>query len=196
MTRPGEPHCATPVGLESLAAYWLGELPEPAEAQLEEHFFGCVHCTRRLEAFAGLAEGVRAAVSDGRVSLFVPAAFVDAMKQSGLRMREYALGPGASVNCTIHADDDAVVSRLRAPLAGVRRLDAVRQVEIGGVAGPETRLADIPFDPGAGEVIFIPAAAWLRTMPAMILRERLIAVDEGRETLVGTYTFNHSPSLV
>lgn len=41
--------CANPVDLETLVAYWLGEVPEPRAALLEEHLFGCASCTRRLE---------------------------------------------------------------------------------------------------------------------------------------------------
>ena len=60
------------------------------------------------------------------------------MKQGGLRLREYRLAPGASVNCTIRADDDFVVSALPAPLAGVRRVDLVRIDEPGAPAGWRT----------------------------------------------------------
>jgi hypothetical protein len=134
---------------------------------------------------------VRAAVKDGQVSMVVCEPFVEAMKQAGLCLREYRLEPGGSVNCTIRADDDAVVSRIRAPLAGVKRLDVVR-VRDGG--GPEVRLADVPFDAETGELLMIPSPAWLKTMPAFTMRMRLIAVGEAGEKRIGDYTFNHSPS--
>mgnify|MGYP001163161990 CR=1 FL=1 len=182
--------CANPVDLETLVAYWLGEVPEPRAALLEEHLFGCASCTRRLEGLAALAAGVRAAVKEGMVGMAVSAPFVEAMQRAGLRLREYRIEPGGSVNCTIRADDDAVVSRLRAPLGGVTRLDVMRVH--GG--GPEERLADVPFDAEAGEVLLIPSAAWLKTMPAFTMRMRLIAVGEAGERPIGDYTFNHSPS--
>lgn len=112
------------------------------------------------------------------------------MKRTGLSLREYRLDPGASVNCTIGADDDAVVSRLQAPLAGVERLDVV---SLGG-GEEEVRLADIPFDAQSGEVLLIPSAAWLKTMPTFTMRMRLIAVGKTGETPIGEYLFNHSPS--
>lgn len=183
--------CADPIGLETLTAYWLGELPEASEAMLEEHLFACADCSARFGELAGIAEGVRAAVADGRVSLVVAARFVAAMRRAGLRLREYQLDPGGSVNCTIGTADDAVVSRLRAPLAGVTRLDVVR--EVGGGA-PRQRIDDVPFDAAAGEVFLIPPAAWLKTMPAFTMRVRLIGVDEAGERPIGEYTFNHSPS--
>jgi hypothetical protein len=137
-----------------------------------------------------LASGVRAAVKDGKVSMVVSAPFVEAMKHAGLCLREYRLAPGGSVNCTIHADDDAVVARIRAPLTGVKRLDLVR-VQDGE---SEVRLADVPFNSETGEVLSIPSAAWLKTMPAFTMRMRLIAVGDAGEKQVGDYTFNHSPS--
>jgi hypothetical protein len=182
--------CRDPIAFETLAAYWLGEVPENPEATLEEHLFACAHCSRRLEQLVALAAGVRAAVERGRVSMVVSERFVAAMKRAGLRLREYQLDPGGSVYCTIRADDDAVVSRLRAPLAGVTRLDVVRLR--GGE--PEERLVDVPFDAEAGEVFVIPSAAWLKTMPAFTMRMRLIGLSEQGEAPLGEYTFNHSPS--
>jgi hypothetical protein len=180
-----------PIDVETLVAYWLGELPAEREAALEEHLFGCAHCTARLEGLAALASGVRAAVKGGRVSMFVAEPFVEAMRQAGLCLREYRLGPGGSVNCTIRADDDAVISRIRAPLAGVKRVDVVQR---RGRDEPEERLADVPFDAEAGEVVMIPSAAWLKSMPAFTMRLRLIAVGEAGEEAIGDYTFNHAPS--
>jgi hypothetical protein len=175
---------------ETLVAWWLGELPEAEASSVEEHFFGCARCTRRLEDLAALGAGVRAAVHEGKVSLVVSAGFVEAMKQAGMRLREYELDAGGSVNCTIHADDDAVVSHMRAPLAGVKRVDVVR---LAGAGEPELRVADVPFDADAGEVVLIPPAAALKAMPAFTMRMRLIAVDEAGEAPIGEYTFNHSP---
>lgn len=52
-------------------------------------------------------------------------ALLNKLKSAGLQIREYHLQPGGSVNCTIAPEDDLVVSHLRAPLAGVQRLDLV-----------------------------------------------------------------------
>lgn len=179
---------------EQLAAYWLGELPGGEEEKIEEHSFACAHCAARLEWLAALSSGVRAALRGGALGLVVSAPFVEAMKRAGMRLREYRLGPGTTVNCTIRADEDAVVSRIMAPLAGVERLDAVRRLELGGVEQPEERLEDVPFDPASGEVLFIPAAAWLKKMPAMRQRVRLVAVEGDGERVVGEYTFAHTAS--
>ncbi|MGE5089390.1 MAG: anti-sigma factor family protein [Candidatus Levyibacteriota bacterium] len=181
--------CKTPIDFESLVAWWLGELPEEREAPLEEHLLGCAHCSGALEEIAALASGLRTAVHNGQVSMVVTPPFVAAMKQAGLRLREYRLDPGGSVNCTIRVDDDAVVSHLQAPLAGVKRLDLVR------ILGDDEkmRVADVPFDAATGEVLVIPSAAWLKSMPAFTMQMRLIAVDGAGESEIGDYTFHHSP---
>jgi len=193
VTQAGETRCAAPIEFEQLVAWWLGELREAAEASVEEHLFGCAHCTRRMEELMALFEGVRAAVRGGRVSLTVSAPFVEAMKRSGMRLREYRIGPGGSVNCTIRADEDAVISHISGTLAGVKRVDVVQRVSVGGVDEPEVRLEDVPFDPAAGEVLYIPAAAALKAMPAHTFHMRLIAVDEAGEAPLGEYTFVHTP---
>jgi hypothetical protein len=184
--------CAQPIGLERLVAYWLGELDERAAAPLEEHRMGCAHCGGRLVWLAACGAGVRAAVRGGAISLTITPAFLQAMKDRGLRVREYAVAPGGSVDCTITAEDDAVVSRLRAALAGVKRVDMVRTVALGGV--PERwREQDVAFDEATGEVLVAPAAALLRTFPAHTQRMQLFAVEEGGERLLGEYTFRHTP---
>ena len=181
-----------PVDFETFVAWWLGDLPAAEGEKVEEHFFACERCAARLEWLAGLSEGVRAAVRAGRVGLFVSKRFVEALVQAGLRLREYGLEPGTSVNCTIRADDDAVLSHMRAPLAGVKRVDVLRRVSIGGRQEREERVADVPFDPTAGEVLFIPTPAALKAMPSYVLQVRLVAVDEAGERALGDYTFRHS----
>jgi hypothetical protein len=179
------------VDFEALAAWWLGELPAGEAQKVEEHFFACAHCAARLEWLAALPEGVRAALRAGALGMVVSAPFVEAMKRAGLRLREYRLDPGGRVDCTIAADDDAVVSRVRAPLAGVKRLDILEDIDEGR---QRLELRDVPFDAVSGEVLFIVPPAALKRMPAHVARMRLVAVDEAGRRTLGDYTFNHTPS--
>ena len=187
--------CASPIEFEALIAYWLGELSPANEESIEEHLFACGHCTRRLEALAAMASGIRAAVRGGMVAAVISVPFLELMKKHGMRIREYAPEPGGRVDCTITAEDDLVVSRLAAPLAGVTRLDAQQTIEIDGRVVLDVRLEDVPFDPAAGEVLSVPPAMQLRSLPAHIARVRLIAVDAAGERQIGEYTFAHSPRL-
>lgn len=175
---------------ETLTAYWLGELESE---EVEEHLFACAACSARLEELAALGAGLRAVVREGRVTAVVSAPFVEALRRQGLRIREYRVPPGGRVECTLLAEDDAVVSRMQAPLAGVKRLDLVWRIEAGGGAAAEARIEDVPFDPAAGEVLNLPSAAALRRQPAHTMRIRLVAVEEAGERSLGEYTFAHTP---
>lgn len=181
--------CPAPIPLDGLIAYWLGEAAREEQDRIEEHVFACAHCTARLAGLAALGEGIRAAFRGGAVHAVISPGALAAMHRSGLRLREYPVAPGGSVQCTIAVDDDFVVSRLAAPLAGIERLDLLHRTG----DGPETRLEDIPFDPAAGEVLFCPSAAQLRTMPAHTARVRLVGHGQGAQRTLAEYTFEHSP---
>ena len=169
----------------TLVDYWFGDLAREEEAAFEEHLFGCDECTTKLAELVALGGTVRAAWREGAVRAVISRALLDAMKGEGLRLREYAMTPGGSVDCTIAATDDFVVSRLSAPLANVRRVDLVTD------AG---RFEDVPFDAAAGEVLMCPAPAALKRKGRFTLRVRLLAVDDAGERELGKYTFEHSPS--
>jgi hypothetical protein len=168
----------------ALVDYWFGERDD-----IEEHLFGCAHCSGRLEELAALGSGIRAAFRRGALAVVISSRLLERMRREGLRLREYRVAPGGSVACSMAAEDDFVVSHLTAPLAGVERLDLVRF----GAGGAETRMADIPFDAATGEVVVVPPAAALRKAGAHTQRIRLIAHEEGRERIIGEYTFNHTP---
>lgn len=183
--------CTAPISFAALVDYWCGELDSAAEARIEEHFLGCAACSERLEALAALAQGVRAAFAEGAVAVAISVPFLEEMKRQGLRLREYRVAPGESVHCTIAASDDAVISRLKAALTGIGRLDLVSMNERGEL---RYRLEDIPFDPEAGEVIVCPAAAMLKQRPAYTDHFRLLAIGEDGERAIGDYIFIHTPS--
>jgi hypothetical protein len=186
--------CAEPIADEALVAYWLGELPAAVEAPIEEHYFGCADCARRLEALAGLAACVRAVLRKGAIGASITPPFLEQLKRQGMRIREYRLAPGERVACTIRAEDDAVIGRLQVPLAGVKRVDALHSLDMGEGSVQQWRLEDLPFDADAGEVLSLPAPEALRQLPAHTLRVRLVAVDESGERPLGEYTFAHTPS--
>ncbi|HQR20956.1 MAG TPA: hypothetical protein PLE54_06655 [Burkholderiaceae bacterium] len=184
--------CAQPIEFEQLVAYWLGELAPAAESAVEDHYLGCGYCAHRLEQLSTLADGIRAAVRSGAVRAVITRPFLESMKREGMRIREYPAEPGKQVACAIRIDDDAVASRLQAPLAGVRRVDLLESVDLGDGRTPPFRLEDVPFDPDAGEVISLPPAAALRRMPSHTVYVHLVAVDERGDRLLGEYTFVHS----
>lgn len=182
--------CASPVPWETLIAYWLGELAPGAEAGVEEHYLGCAECSRRLEELAALARRLGSTARESGVDMAVDDAFVRRLTRDGLRVREYRVPPGGAVDCTATAEDDFVVGRLEAPLAGVQRVDMVVLDPAGNI---QSRQEDLPFVAASGSVLYCPGIVKLRTV-AFTLRLRLLAVDAQGERPLGDYTFNHTPS--
>jgi hypothetical protein len=181
-------NCTAPIAFAALVEYWFAELAQDDEERIEEHLLGCAHCSGRLGALAELGAGIGSVFRSGAVPAIITPALLQKMQGDGMRLREYRVAPGGSVNCTISAADDAVVSRLQASLGSATRVDLVHLSEQG-----EDRLPDIPFEPAAGEVLFCPSAARLKKSPAHTARLRLLAVDEAGEHVIADYDFIHAP---
>ena len=182
------PPCAAPLDERTLVEYWLGELPDDAEAAVDEHILGCGHCSARLGGLVALAGGIREAFRRGGLQAVVGDAFVRRLAEQGLRVREYRVPRNGAVDCTVTPEDDLVVSRLEAPLAGVSRLDVV--VHAPGL--PAEVQQDVPFDAERGEVVYASNTTELRAAPSLRLRLELIAVDDSGRRVIGEYTFNHT----
>jgi hypothetical protein len=184
------PACGAPLTLEQLLDYLHDELDAESEQKADEHLLACDRCSQLLGEIVAMAEGVRRIVGSGGVDAVLTRSFLERLKSSGVRVREYELAASAEVLCTITPDDDLVVARLHAPLGDVERLDVL-------VENPEgydpDRLEDVPFDPAAGEIVLAPQSAALRSLGDAVQHVQLVAVDDTGERLLGTYTFNHSP---
>jgi hypothetical protein len=156
---------------QELLAYWLA-------------------CSERLGKLVELGGAIRAETLRGDFGFVASTAFVARMKASGLRLREYTLEPGGSVSCTITPADDFVISHLRAPLQGVRRLDVLIDDSTLG----KLRIDDVAFDAAADGLVMVPSAAFLRSLGIARQRVQLVAVEGANERVIADYTFNHSPS--
>ncbi|MGH6622896.1 MAG: hypothetical protein ACREBN_02940 [Burkholderiaceae bacterium] len=185
-----EPRCASPIPLTTLLEYWLDELDEGRDEQLDEHLLGCGHCSANLQNLVDLTGEVRAAVRAGAVRAVLADAFVQRLAAQGLRLREYRVPHNGSVHCTVAPDDDLLISHLDAPLAGVERLDVEH---LDGQGAVVERLRDVPFDAATGKVILTYRMERIRALPASTLRTRLLAMTPAGERLVGEYTFHHTP---
>jgi hypothetical protein len=172
----------------TLIAWWMGEQDAKSEEAVELHLLGCGECSRTLARLLELRDAVRRAFAQGEVRAFVTAGFVARAAAAGLRVREYRVSPDGSVNCTVTPADDLLIAHLEAPLAGVTRLDV--RSSTSGVEGVFV-LEDVPFDSGAGELIIAPRMNFLRS-GSFRQRFELVAVSEGEERLIGSYTFHHS----
>jgi hypothetical protein len=176
------------VAFDALVDYWAGDADDEATQAIDEHLLGCDLCGAELDAVIALAAGVKGAYAHGEVAAYVSSAFMARLVASGVRVREYRIPHNGSVHCSVAPDDDMLLSRLQAPLAGVSRVDAIARV--GDV---EERRDDVPFDPASGEVLYTPKVADVRLAPAHDVHVRLLAVEDGRERELGHYTLHHQP---
>jgi anti-sigma factor RsiW len=181
--------CKGPVSFEALIDYWAQDSTPEETERIEEHLFACDACHARLTQIAELAGGVARVVS-GRGGLVLPmtTSLVDRLQARGVRMRHYRLGPGDVVPCGVGAEDDLLVTWLRAELEGVSRVDITMRNE----QGPMGRIEDVPIDAITGQVIYSFGADAVRTFPAMTLTVELIAVEEDRERRLAEYTLHHA----
>ena len=185
--------CSDPIDPAVLADYWLGALPDSHEEAVELHLLDCDECGARLRDVIALAQGVRKLVREGALRMVVSEALVERAAEDGMRVRQYGLPAGGSVQCTVTAEDDLLIARLAANLSGAKRVDLClcdqRGVE-------QLRLPDIPFQPGAGSVIFQESVTRAKAAPSETMIARLVTFDEtGVERLLAEYTFHHTRTL-
>ena len=181
--------CPRPLELGTLVDYWIGELDVADEERLEEHLFECGDCGGRLRGLAALGEGVRRLAREGAVRVVVTPAFLEVASREGLRTREYHVPPGGRVACTVTAEDDLLIGRIEGDFTGVSRLDLVTQFE----GRPEHRVEDVPFSPGARELIVAQAMPAVRALGRTVVQLRLFSREAEGERLLGEYTFAHTP---
>ena len=147
----------------------------------------------RLREVIALAEGVRTVAREGSLHMTVSDTFLEHARDNGVRVREYAVRPGGSVQCTVGADDDLLIGRLTAELSAANRVD----LSICDGRGVERlRMRDIPVHSGAGSVAFQYSITTAKAAPTETMIARLVTYDEvGAEQLIGEYTFHHTRSL-
>lgn len=182
--------CATPVPFARLVDYWLGALDAAREDEVERHLLSCGACCSALQRIADLAGGIHALARAGAIDAVVTDGFVKALGAAGARLREYRVPCNGAVHCTVAPADDALIARLQAPLAGVERLDLVTLDTEGRAA---QRLREIPFSAAAGEVVLMSRIDRIRALPTTTLRKQLVAVEQGRDRVIGDYRFLHVP---
>ena len=124
MTAPG---CER-IALADLTDYAAGELPETEAAAIEEHLFSCADCAARAAEFDALVRALRPALRSAEVGGFVTDAVLNRLARDGVRVRTYALSPGAIVPCAVWDDDELMALRLRADFGGASEFTLSQRV--------------------------------------------------------------------
>lgn len=186
-TRP----CAAPLSDETLLDYWMALLDDATEADLEEHLFTCDACGDRLRATIAFADGLRDVARSGSLRVIVSEGFLRRATREGRTVREYTPPNGGFVACTVSADDDFLIARLVADLAGVSRVDLGIYVD-GRELG---RMTDVPVDGTAGAVLYHESITFAKGAPDGALVLRLLAVEPGGDRLIGEYEMRHTRTM-
>src|SRR5262245_5309775 len=106
--------CASPIPFADLVNYLADDLDRADADRIEEHVFACADCARELGAAEALASGVAEIVRAGRFHSVITDAILNRLSADGVRMRTYTLEAHAITPCSVWADDDLVVARIRA----------------------------------------------------------------------------------
>ena len=179
------------IAIADLTDHAAGELDESAAAALEEHLFACAACGARAAEFERLVRAIPPAVQSAEVTGFVTDAILNRLAREGVRVRTYALSPGAVVPCAVWDDDEVMALRLRGDLRGSHEFTLSQRI-----AGEEVIHVTGQIAAGShGEIIYALPAAWVRRLPVAEVEVVLTAKAAGGERPVGVYTLVHEGSL-
>jgi hypothetical protein len=132
------------LALEAVAAWCLGELPEPAAEAFEEHYFACERCLEQAERMLRLVVQLRSSLPpvltvERRRELEAARPAVPAVR----------VRPGERAWLRMSKDAPVGVWLMQASLLGVTRVDFEARTPDGELM---FALRDVPFDASRGEV--------------------------------------------
>jgi Putative zinc-finger len=181
--------CPAPIAFADVVDYWAGDLTRAQDDRIEEHVFSCAECAREVAAAEALARGIAAVAREGRLHSVVTDAILNRLAADGVRVRMYTLEGTAIVPCAVWADDDLVVSRIRADFAEV---DSVTIVTRQASGDEISRLSDVAVRPGQREILNAFSAAHLRKLPPTRVRVTVTAQIGSDERTIAEYTLEHA----
>lgn len=181
--------CPAPIGFANVVDYWAGDLTRAEEDRIDEHVFTCADCARELAAVEALARGIAAVARGGRFHSVVTDAILNRLAADGVRIRMYTLEGAGIVPCSVWADDDLVVSRIRADFSDV---DSVTIVTRQASGDEIARLSDVAVRTGQREILNAFSAAHLRNLPPTRVRVTVTAQIGSGERTLAEYTLEHA----
>jgi anti-sigma factor RsiW len=172
---------------DNLADYAAGELPEVDAAAIEDHLFSCADCGARAAELDALAHAIPPAFRSAEVGGFVTDGVLNRLAREGVRVRAYALSPGAVVPCAVWDDDELMALRLRGDFGGAGEFTLSQRVAGTEVIRATGQVATSPH----GEIIYALPAAWVRQLPVVEVELLLSAHEAGEERPIASYTLVH-----
>ena len=179
------------LALADVTDYAAGDLSEAEAAAVEEHLFSCAICAAHATELDAILRAVRPAVGSAEIGGFVTDAVLNRLARDGMRVRSFALAPGAVVPCAVWAGDEIMALRLRADFGDFSEVTMSQRVagsEVIRATGPVT---SSPY----GEIIYALPAAWVRQLPVVDVEVVLTAAAHDGERPIASYRLVHEGSL-
>jgi anti-sigma factor RsiW len=174
----------------NLTDYAAGELSHDEAAEVEEHLFSCTDCGARAAELDAIVRLLRPAIGSAQVGGFITDAVLNRLSRDGVRVRTFALSPGAVVPCAVWEGDELMTLRMRADFGNASEFTMSQRVN-----GAEVIRARGQITPSSqGELLYAIPAAWVRGLPAADVEVVLTAHESGEERAVGRYTLVHEGS--
>lgn len=174
--------CGSPLSLDTLVAYWAGDLDHASADEVEAHVFACATCTKVAERIAAITETLRALVppviGPGRLA---------ALRAAGRRIEDQSISPGERVEIVFDRQELLVFHLGGLDLRDVEHVDVVVRVESTGEVISEIPRA--PFDAENGEVL-IACQRHFAAFPRDVAFE-IRAVASGGATQTARYVAIH-----
>ena len=172
--------CPTP--FETLARWWLDDLPDAESTALEEHLFACDACAAASERLGKLVSGLREWIPP-----VISHAHRDRLAREGKRIRLTPVDAGVDAHARFDRDLDLLVHVLRGNLSRAERVD----VEVGRPdIGWRVVLEHVPFDRTAGEVLIACQQHYHAMFPGDPVF-KVFVVEQGERRPVGDYVVIH-----
>lgn len=179
------------IGLAELTDYAAGDLDEAEASEVEAHLFTCAACAARAAELDAVVRAIPPAVRSAGVGGFMTDAVLNRLSREGVRVRTFALAPGAVVPCAVWEDDELMVLRLRGDFGGAteftltERTGDTELVRVNGQVAPGVY----------GEVLYAMPAESIRHLPVLNVEIQLTALIGGESREVGSYTLVHGGAL-
>jgi hypothetical protein len=181
--------CPAPLAFADVVDYWAGDLIASEEERIEEHVFTCAACARELASAETLARGIAAMAREGRLHSVVTDAILNRLAADGVRIRTFTLEGTGIVPCAVWADDDLVVSRIRADFSDVESVTIVARQASGDEI---SRLSDVAVRPGQREILNAFSAERLRKLPRTRVQVTVTTEIGTGERTLAEYTLEHA----
>jgi anti-sigma factor RsiW len=169
---------------ETLAAYWLAELPEAEQLALEDHLFACEQCTAASARMAALPRALAFAVPP-----VITTAEGQRLQALDARIQRTCIAPGGRGVADFSKGAEAQLMVLEAELRGAERVEIVLCTRDGTVLMPPE---PAPFDAEAGTIIVACRSFYLAngSIPLEITLQ-VEAITAGERRTVGHFEIDH-----